>query len=589
MTIGEVAGVVGETVINMIKDPLAKNVPVRPNHSMPSVHVNYGGGGSNNRIGNLPGYGASSGNYGQGTQPPGARELYQNTGGQWSMASNRGPNAVNPNNYGNSGAPAPGVSSYDKAKESTANAFQWAQNQNTSSSNMGGVGGSWAQSAPSSSGGVAAQARAAAHGYSTPSSSTYSNVGNAASDGTYEKNLIQELCPPGGMRAEPPEDKLAKFAKNVPSLNPDLVCPALLDALEDGQPWMMKAKALCVVETTIKVAKESGGESNPYSDFFHTCSAEIEPLASHARPAVREPAKRVLRALGINTDPFQKQAKAAPQTAPPPVPPPQPEPAADLLGFDDDFGTATTPAPAPVAPPPEPSVAPPEPPTSAPPAPGSEGNGASLFGGLQVQSPQPAAPPTAPPAAPSSSGFDFISKSSEPETPAKVIEDAPAPAPASAPAPISAMDELLSLGLPTETSAPAPMKKAMNGPPAFDPLGNMGASTSVPQPNLTQGVGNSQTQAMTYQQNMMMMQQQMQQMQMAMAMQQQQQQKINYSSAPGGSANNTASVMSSNTMRFIPNMSGGPGSGQFSFLESAKKEEQEKSFDFVKDAVKSAK
>ena len=38
------------------------------------------------------------------------------------------------------------------------------------------------------------------------------------------------------MKAEPPADRLAKFVRAVPSLDPDLVCPALLDTLEEGNP-----------------------------------------------------------------------------------------------------------------------------------------------------------------------------------------------------------------------------------------------------------------------------------------------------------------------------------------------------------------
>ena len=70
-------------------------------------------------------------------------------------------------------------------------------------------------------------------------------------DGRYEKNLVAELCPPGGLRAEPPPDKLAQFLQAVPTLNPDLLCPALLDCLEEGQPWIKRAKALHVMHAVI--------------------------------------------------------------------------------------------------------------------------------------------------------------------------------------------------------------------------------------------------------------------------------------------------------------------------------------------------
>ena len=579
MTIGQVASAVGSTVVGMIKDPLAKNAS--PRHSMPSVTVNYG---NNNRIGNLPGYsgsgssgyggngggggggygGNTGGGYGGGgifnSPPPGAQQLAQSTGGAWTMASNRGPNAIG---GGGSAAHAPS-----------------------------GVGGSWAiKSQPAGHTSVAAQARAEAHGSITSgvpiSSTSYQNSGTAASDGSYERNLIEELCPPGGMRPEPPEDKLANFAQSVPSLNADLVCPVLLDALEDGQPWIIKAKTLCVIETTINSASNSMGASNPYSDFFHTCASEIEPLASHARPAVRDPAKRVLKALGIAiTSSHTKTTRISHESKAPVVepPPPPPEPV-NLLDFgdEDEFGSSSMPQPPPVPasePPPPPSVPPPAEPTKT-----TEDN--SLFGGLQINggktSAVPETPKTEQTAASSentTSAFGFIG-GQESETPAASI-------PVAKQTP-TAEEELLMLSTPSET---APIS---TNPPIFDPLLSLGNGTSRPQaPKLT----NAQIEAMSYQQNMLMMQQQMQQMQMAMVMQQQQQQ--------GGHANmvmnkqpSFKNVMQSSTMApsYIPDMkmmkpignTNRSDMAQFSILENAKKEEQQKSFDFIKDAMKGAK
>jgi hypothetical protein len=215
------------------------------------------------------------------------------------------------------------------------------------------------------------------------------------------------------MRAEPPQEKLEAFKRAVPSLDADLVCPALLDALEDGQPWIIKAKALCVIEACIKVGESSEDGHNAYADFFHACGAEIEPLASHPRSAIKEPAKRVVKALGIELTSSWSQTKpdpALPVAAPAPasvpsVPPPEPP---NLLDFGDPTPVAPT-----VAPPPAPAA---PPTTVAPPAPTTSQN--SLFGGLTIQqSSAPAAAPVAP------VGFDSILN----QSPAPV---APPPAPA---------------------------------------------------------------------------------------------------------------------------------------------------------------
>mmetsp|Transcript_42817 Transcript_42817/g.64442 ORF Transcript_42817/g.64442 Transcript_42817/m.64442 type:complete len:562 (+) Transcript_42817:69-1754(+) len=348
MTIGEVAAVAGETIVGMIKDPLARNVPDQTQQRSSGMQ-GFGGGGYGGG-----GYGGSSRGY-SGTAPPFAAEIARATGGEYSGASNRGPNAVVPNNYDRD-------SSYYK-KPST---YDWAKQSSTSSGPAppapSGVGGSWgaAPSGPIGGPSVASQARQppmqsrqAQYGGPQHSGTIGSATGGvAASDGTYEKNLITDLCPPGGMKAEPPPDKLASFVRSVPSLNSDLVCPVLLDCLEDGQPWIIKAKALCVIVATIRAAQDAAlangaaDGANAYSDFFHACSEEIEPLASHPRMAVRDPARQILKSIGleftenngvsgVSSGTSTGRSNAAPLPAVAPVEPP------NLLDFGDDDNTLT--------------------------------------------------------------------------------------------------------------------------------------------------------------------------------------------------------------------------------------------------------
>jgi hypothetical protein len=249
------------------------------------------------------------------------------------MASNRGPGAVQP----------------DYQRDAAAQPYAGGGGI---SSSIGAVGGSWGSTAGQS--------------YSTPSitintvpgSSSLGGGGTAVSDGTYERNLILELCPPGGMKPVPPPDKLANFARSCSSLNSDLVCPVLLDCLEEGQPWVIRAKALCTMEAAIANGGKADG-TNPYRDFFFACRDEVSPLAAHPRAPINEPARRVLKLLGVSTDTIP--AAALPVSAAPPP---------NLLDFDD------APAPTPSQDPPAPTSAPPPPP---PPS-------TSMFGGMQVKS-----------------------------------------------------------------------------------------------------------------------------------------------------------------------------------------------------------
>jgi len=567
-----------DTIIGMIKDPLARN---------PTVGVNrnsYGGSGG----------GGYAGSYNpQSSYPPGRSELMQQTNGQWTMRSNRGPEAVTPPpNYHSDSA-------YYKSRDS-GNAYAWAQKSGGSS---GGVGGSWASSGP----GVASQAQQPSYTQqhqSTPSitvSGGNTNLsgggGTAVADGSYEKQLIMELCPPGGMKAEPPPDKLNSFARSVSSLNPDLVCPVLLDCLEDGQPWIIRAKALCVMECCIRNGQKPGVATNPYSDFFHACGAEIAPLASHARAAIKEPAKRVLGLLGIavpvnsSATPASHHPTPATSAVAAPVATPAPaEPVPNLLDFGATVETAKSP----------PDQPPPPPPTE----------GTSLFGGLTVASAPvaPAPASVAPPAAPSSGNLlgDLMNGPQEaPSAPPSQnmfgdLNVKSAETRASDVTQASSMFESLEVkSEETKTEvvvAPAPATSAfgfMNQPAvpeagptkpeentsitasaavpvswdSFDPLNsNVTPHTAK---KMTQ-VSPQQMQALAYQQ--MIMQQQMQMAQI-MAMQQQRGQSGMFPQMPG--------VMAGNMVMQNP----AAARTSLAFLDRQSQKQDDKSFDFVKDAI----
>jgi len=600
------AAEVGGAVLNMIKDPLARNIGTAPPQS------------------GIGGYGGPNARPDPYAHPPGRNNLALQTGGQWTMASNRGPNAI-----GSSTVPPPTYaadhqnSEYYKARNAGGTAFQWAgaggaggtnaaATTGGTSTNVGGVGGSWASApvtthAPPPVGApppppqgmsVAARSRAEASGVAV-SAIPVTSIGGATSNGDYERNLIQELCPPGGMKAEPPEDKLEEFARAVPSLNPDWVCPALLDALEEGNPWIMRAKALCVIETVLKVmAEHFEGGSNPYADFFHACSEEIEPLTNHARIAVKSPARRVLAALGVDNNAADSVAGGQATGAQEPA---LVQEAPNLLDFDDPV--------------------PPAPPATSPPAPPADGiekalaggGGDSLFSGLTTKS-------TAPPVA---SGSAHVAKQEDDLL--GNFDAAPAPSVASAPAtgsndlfgdmnmknsPVATAEkpgrtESASSTEPSPTSASAfgfmnaskpsnPPPSNPSAPPAgppstqsFDPLLSLGMpssnSSATAAPNAANINSNTMMnmQAMAYQQNMMMMQQQMQQMQVG----------YRPSGANFGTVHSGVSpmhpgkpIMGANYMRQVPGVQGDKMSS-FSFLGSDPKKEQTTSFDFVKDAM----
>ena len=264
--------------------------------------------------------------------------------------------------------------SYTYASNRGANAYGGDRFQAPASSNTqdwgdrrrGNVGGGWGntntpqppprQSAPSY------------EAHTTSTSSSAGRAGGAATDGAYERHLVQDLCGAGGTRAAPPPDKLRAFVENAATLDADAVGPALLEELDDAKPWQSRAKACAVVEA---LCRADGCEH--HLGYFSEVADDLQGLESASNLALRKQARRMLSALGVAGD-----APAAPRRAPPPS-----STEADLLGgfaepaaaapsLLDEFGgePAAPPAPPPV-----------------PPAP------AGLFGNLSVKETSPPPPP----------------------------------------------------------------------------------------------------------------------------------------------------------------------------------------------------
>lgn len=566
------------------------------------------------------------------------------------MASNRGPNAVAPprSYHGDRDA-------YFKTHNPASTAYDWAKDPTQQAAGGGaakpyGVGGSWGAppSAPPSgqTDHPAMHAPSNAPTHQQNGASYGGSGGTAVSDGSYERNLIQELCPPGGMRAEPPLDRLEAYKRSVPSLNPDLVCPALLDQLEEGHPWLVRAKALCVIETTIQVASTTlgDGNGNAYSDFFHACLSEIEPLASHSRAALREPAKRVLQLLGVDIPAKSTPPRGSAQTVlPESAPTSTTNATADLL----DFGNAGSSL---VAPPPaaSPPVAPPTPSCDESSNENIAAGGApsSLFGGLNINNrivdeqhytaaaPEPGVEVndydqaatqnlasvnlldnSSPSDVTKANGLfsDMSIKSNAPTS--KMVASEPLINTGEASAfsfinqsdsGISANGSVKSEPLPESDTKLDAIPAPSSANSTFDPLLSLDWSASAaPSPAQTHQEKVARMQAMAaaqYQQNNMMMQQ----MQMRnLMMQQHPQRSASVHVMPIGLQNQNQqqqpltprSVMRANSMKQIPLFQqpggGATNVGSFSFLAddsmSKKKELQQKSFDFVKDAMKSAK
>ncbi len=169
--------------------------------------------------------------------------------------------------------------------------------------------------------------------------SSSSGFGSAASDGKYEQTLIDNLCPPGGIKAVPPADKLAEFCSTCKSLNPDVVMPILLEKLIH-EDWKVQHKALCVCEAILNT---KGCES--FGDYIDNNIELVEGMIkSPSHSSVKERAKKIWTLLyegefEDSSAPSQPPATTkAPQTLS--SKPKAQEPEVNLLDFSSDTPAA---------------------------------------------------------------------------------------------------------------------------------------------------------------------------------------------------------------------------------------------------------
>mmetsp|Transcript_16816 Transcript_16816/g.25277 ORF Transcript_16816/g.25277 Transcript_16816/m.25277 type:complete len:704 (-) Transcript_16816:165-2276(-) len=123
-------------------------------------------------------------------------------------------------------------------------------------------------------------------------------AGHAASDGAYEQSLVSSLCEPGGMKAVPPQDKLASFLSAAPTLSAELVGTSLLDCL-NSDSWQSRAKALAVVGS-LGVSSGCGSHSSWWKE--NGADDLFAVAAGDSKASVRSQATKALRALGISVE-----------------------------------------------------------------------------------------------------------------------------------------------------------------------------------------------------------------------------------------------------------------------------------------------
>ncbi|KAL3140272.1 hypothetical protein ABBQ38_004540 [Trebouxia sp. C0009 RCD-2024] len=294
-------------------------------------------------------------------------------------------------------------------------------------------------------------------------------VGSGVGD---EAHLVDDMCTPGGLRAQPDREDLRQFVESAASLSGTAVAE-LLQAKMEGGSWQEVLRALCALEAVI--SQGSSAACGEIAVHFQANAGVVRTVMKSPQASVRMCAMRVFKLLGGDTLPEAAQAAAVP--APPAAVP-------DLM--TDLLGEADTPAAAPASqdflgdllgsgP-------------DAPPAAASNAGG--MFAGLDVGSSpqQPSQPATAPAPAAPQSPFDALAglQGSSPSPLGSAPEGQAADmfgglsmeAPSAAQSQ-SGLDALMGLG----TSTPQPPAQAPAAPASADLFGGLSVGVAGPSGN----------------------------------------------------------------------------------------------------------
>ena len=186
-------------------------------------------------------------------------------GGGYNYATNRGPNAI----HNNASPYAPQAYPPAAATQNSA----WQQQQ---------------QGAPLSptSGGMVPDMPVCVSGVG--------RAGGALSNGAYEKNMIDSLCEPAGLRPVPPEDKLEELLNTASTLSDDIIGNCLMDVLNE-ESWQSRTKALIVIAKLVKTP-----DCAAHLQWWQDRVDVVEAMLSDTKANVRTQAHKTLRAIDPN-------------------------------------------------------------------------------------------------------------------------------------------------------------------------------------------------------------------------------------------------------------------------------------------------
>ncbi|DBA99312.1 hypothetical protein WJX82_003226 [Trebouxia sp. C0006] len=123
-----------------------------------------------------------------------------------------------------------------------------------------------------------------------------------------EAHLVDDMCTPGGLRAQPDREDLRLFVENAASLNGTTVAELLQAKMESGS-WQEVLRALCAVEAVI--SQGSSAACGEIAVHFQANADVVRSAMKSPQASVRQCAMRVFKLLGGDTLPESSHTPAA--------------------------------------------------------------------------------------------------------------------------------------------------------------------------------------------------------------------------------------------------------------------------------------
>ncbi|KAK9803894.1 hypothetical protein WJX72_002592 [[Myrmecia] bisecta] len=121
---------------------------------------------------------------------------------------------------------------------------------------------------------------------------------SAPADGSEEQRLVDQICTPGGLRAQPEREDLRVFVESTANHNGPTLARLLQNKLESGS-WQETLRGLCALEAVIN--QGSSASCGEIAVHFQADPSAVRKATTSPQATVRQRAAKVLQLIGGST------------------------------------------------------------------------------------------------------------------------------------------------------------------------------------------------------------------------------------------------------------------------------------------------